>query len=145
MIPEYTLNWDKLRSRVIIRDKGRCVLCGINKRLEVHHTREKALEENLITLCIVCHNNYAQSYSSFTNFKKRIREFNEFRLNPDNAEKVIEEKHLQLIQDINKRMEEWNKSYAGKRMPIKGKRVWVLKSKPLINYNPLKEKQMVLK
>lgn len=60
---------DPVRGRVLRRDKYRCTKCGWDKtlwnrsdprHLELHHVKEhvkggKNIEENLITLCNVCH------------------------------------------------------------------------------------------
>lgn len=50
---------DKKRERILKRDK-KCVICGNSSHLEVHHILAIYLggdesEENLITLCKVCH------------------------------------------------------------------------------------------
>jgi 5-methylcytosine-specific restriction endonuclease McrA len=48
-------------SRVILaRDGWRCQDCGTSQDLQVHHIRSRGqlghdIEENLITLCAVCH------------------------------------------------------------------------------------------
>ncbi len=87
----------------------RCVLCNSNKRLEVHHTREKALPENLMTLCHLCHKNFARSYFAF---KRKIREFNDFRLNKENSQEEVIKKKDGLLNEINKNIkkskEVWN-------------------------------------
>lgn len=55
----------KLRLIVLERDHYKCMLCGSNKKLEMHHIDpvstypEKAYEElNCITLCEKCHWNF---------------------------------------------------------------------------------------
>jgi 5-methylcytosine-specific restriction endonuclease McrA len=52
--------YEALRQRVLRRDAWRCQLCGAMANLEVHHQEFRShaghdSEENLITLCIVCH------------------------------------------------------------------------------------------
>jgi 5-methylcytosine-specific restriction endonuclease McrA len=56
--PEY----EKLRQEILRRDGWRCQACGANSSLEVHHQEFRSRggcdsEENLITLCAVCHIN----------------------------------------------------------------------------------------
>ena len=98
MNTEYPDNWEDIVKKVKSRDLMKCILCGSNKRLEVHHTREKALPENLITLCYNCHRGFAGSYFSF---KKKIREFNDFRLNKSLTQAEIFNAKNQLIKEIN--------------------------------------------
>ena len=50
----------RLRRQVLGRDGWRCQDCGISQDLQVHHIRSRSrlggdVEENLITLCAVCH------------------------------------------------------------------------------------------
>lgn len=53
--------WNKIRRRIVKRDKNTCQICGIkNVRLDVHHIIPFAVskddsDENLITLCQSCH------------------------------------------------------------------------------------------
>ncbi len=53
-------DWQKMRKKVLSRDKGKCQLCG-GKATQVHHkiytTRFYHLEklENLIAICSTCH------------------------------------------------------------------------------------------
>jgi 5-methylcytosine-specific restriction endonuclease McrA len=54
------VTYEDLRLRVLRRDSWRCQSCGAMSNLEVHHQRFRShsgedSEENLITLCIVCH------------------------------------------------------------------------------------------
>jgi len=102
MLTEYPDNWKEIVSKVKQRDLMRCVLCGSNKRLEVHHTREKPLPENLITLCYQCHKSFANSYCGF---KKKIREFNDLRLNKNSTQEEIFNAHNKLIGEINARLQ----------------------------------------
>ena len=53
--------YERLRQQVLRRDGWRCQLCGTMSNLEVHHKQFRShsgddSEENLITLCTVCHN-----------------------------------------------------------------------------------------
>lgn len=48
------------RDRILQRDKYRCLLCGSNERLDVHHAKPQnqggtSDDSNLITLCEGCH------------------------------------------------------------------------------------------
>lgn len=50
--------WKELRERVLERDEHRCVLCGSDKNLQVHHIFPRKFHkelqcdiDNLITLC----------------------------------------------------------------------------------------------
>lgn len=62
---EYGPNWREIRATVIRRDKGACVECGADDRLDVHHIRPLRLFKgdheaanvptNLKTLCRSCH------------------------------------------------------------------------------------------
>ena len=50
----------EIRRQVLRRDRWRCQYCGAMSNLEVHHKRFRShsghdSEENLITLCSVCH------------------------------------------------------------------------------------------
>jgi hypothetical protein len=101
MLVEYPPNWKNIVSKIKQRDLLKCVLCGSDKRLEVHHTREKSIPENLITLCYTCHQKFANSYCGF---KKKIREFNDLRLSSLSC-KEITDAHQKLIGELNKRTE----------------------------------------
>jgi len=65
---EYNL----LRQRVLERDGWRCQNCGSSKYLHVHHqTRRSKLGDdaldNLITLCVTCHQKQHYFWSSTRN------------------------------------------------------------------------------
>ena len=52
--------YESLRLQVLRRDGWRCQSCGTMSNLEVHHKEFRShsgedSEENLITLCTVCH------------------------------------------------------------------------------------------
>ena len=52
--------YESLRQSVLRRDGWRCQSCGVMTNLEVHHQQFRSQsgddsEENLITLCSVCH------------------------------------------------------------------------------------------
>jgi 5-methylcytosine-specific restriction endonuclease McrA len=52
--------YDSLRHHVLRRDSWRCRSCGTMSNLEVHHQEFRSQsgddsEQNLITLCAVCH------------------------------------------------------------------------------------------
>jgi len=52
--------YEQLRNQVLRRDGWRCQSCGALANLEVHHKEFRShsghdSEENLITLCSVCH------------------------------------------------------------------------------------------
>ena len=54
------LPYETLRQQILRRDGWRCQSCGAMSNLEVHHTKFRShsgtdSEENLITLCAVCH------------------------------------------------------------------------------------------
>jgi ATP-dependent DNA helicase RecQ len=53
-------SYECLRQQVLRRDGWRCQSCGSMSSLEVHHKQFRSLsghdsEENLITLCAMCH------------------------------------------------------------------------------------------
>jgi len=53
-------SYSKLRRQILQRDGWRCQACGSMANLEVHHKTLRShsgsdTEENLITLCAVCH------------------------------------------------------------------------------------------
>jgi len=53
-------SYETLRQQVLRRDGWRCQSCGTMSNLEVHHKRFRShsgrdSEENLITLCVGCH------------------------------------------------------------------------------------------
>jgi 5-methylcytosine-specific restriction endonuclease McrA len=52
--------YELLRREVLIRDGWRCQSCGSMSNLEVHHRKFRShsgddSQENLITLCTLCH------------------------------------------------------------------------------------------
>ncbi len=52
--------YEKLRQQVLCRDGWRCQYCGAMSNLEVHHQEFRSRagadsEQNLITLCSMCH------------------------------------------------------------------------------------------
>ena len=52
--------YERLRNQVLRRDSWRCQRCGTMENLEVHHKEFRShsgedSEENLITLCAICH------------------------------------------------------------------------------------------
>ncbi len=53
--------WKYIRKKVLIRDKHKCIVCGSNKDLQVHHTTykhhfaEHKHYDDLQTLCDKCH------------------------------------------------------------------------------------------
>lgn len=54
------LSYESLRQHVLRRDGWRCQSCGAMSNLEVHHKQFRShtgddSEENLITLCVGCH------------------------------------------------------------------------------------------
>jgi 5-methylcytosine-specific restriction endonuclease McrA len=54
------VEYERLRQQVLRRDRWRCQSCGAMVNLEVHHKEFRShsgqdSEENLITLCSVCH------------------------------------------------------------------------------------------
>ena len=55
-----TASYESLRQQILRRDGWRCQSCGTMSNLEVHHREFRShsgadAEENLITLCAVCH------------------------------------------------------------------------------------------
>jgi hypothetical protein len=53
-------NFDALRAQVLERDGWTCQFCGRQRELHVHHVHPrgrggKDTEENLVTLCALCH------------------------------------------------------------------------------------------
>ncbi len=56
----------RLRQAVLSRDGWRCQYCGRRSQLEVHHLHYRSqqgadAEENLISLCAVCHKEWHES------------------------------------------------------------------------------------
>jgi 5-methylcytosine-specific restriction endonuclease McrA len=52
--------WARLRLEILKRDRWRCQNCGSMTNLDVHHLRRRSnlgndAEDNLITLCRICH------------------------------------------------------------------------------------------
>jgi len=67
-----------LRKRIKKRDGHQCVLCSGKKRLVIHHIDEdknNCADENLITLCMACHNTY-----HFSKDKPQVQLMKEFFL-----------------------------------------------------------------
>lgn len=62
-LPRFRLNaasYENLRQQILRRDGWRCQCCGTMASLEVHHKQFRShsghdSEENLITLCVGCH------------------------------------------------------------------------------------------
>ena len=55
-----SVEYEKLRQEVLRRDSWRCQSCGAMSNLEVHHNEFRShsgddSEQNLITLCNLCH------------------------------------------------------------------------------------------
>jgi len=53
-------SYRQLSREVLARDGWRCQDCGTARNLQIHHLRSRSrlggdVEENLITLCAVCH------------------------------------------------------------------------------------------
>ena len=53
-------DYELLRQEILRRDGWRCQSCGSMSKLEVHHREFRSqagddLEQNLITLCAICH------------------------------------------------------------------------------------------
>lgn len=53
-------SYEALRQQILRRDSWRCQFCGKMSNLEVHHKQFRShsgddSEENLITLCVDCH------------------------------------------------------------------------------------------
>jgi 5-methylcytosine-specific restriction endonuclease McrA len=60
------VSYESLRQQVLRRDGWRCQSCGTMSNLEVHHEQFRShsghdSEENLITLCSMCHASVHQS------------------------------------------------------------------------------------
>ena len=52
----HSLRWfGGLRELILKRDRFRCRVCGVGRRLVVHHRAERNAKALLITLCIRCH------------------------------------------------------------------------------------------
>jgi len=54
------VSYESLRQQVLRRDGWRCQSCGTMSNLEIHHRLFRSqsgedLEDNLITLCVSCH------------------------------------------------------------------------------------------
>jgi 5-methylcytosine-specific restriction endonuclease McrA len=59
--------WKRLRSLVLERDNYRCQKCGEDKKVIVHHVQPRRAggedkENNLISLCPICHRKEHKSY-----------------------------------------------------------------------------------
>lgn len=67
--------WKRLRKQIILRDAGKCVICGSTEKLEVHHTQYQFIKrlntfrkpweydrKYLITLCHCCHQRGSRMY-----------------------------------------------------------------------------------
>ncbi len=55
----YGQHWARTRAAIRRRDRGVCVRCGNPFTLSVHHldgNRRNNANENLVTLCMGCHN-----------------------------------------------------------------------------------------
>ena len=61
--------WLQQRTKALVRDNYRCVVCGSTERLEVHHLKPTGgnQSDNLQTLCHKCH----EKTPSYGNFKRR--------------------------------------------------------------------------
>lgn len=129
---EYPENWETLAKKCKQRDMFMCVLCGSNKNLEAHHTRNSPQLENLITLCKKCH----QNISFATPIRRMVREYNELRLDPNISEEKKEKFHLEII-------EKWNESKDIVFRFIQQKKINIKKSQ-LHYIKPFDKKQQKL-
>jgi 5-methylcytosine-specific restriction endonuclease McrA len=60
------LTWEKIREAILHRD-GKCMNCGATWGLAPHHIRSRGAGgkdelDNLITLCMVCHQNAQEGW-----------------------------------------------------------------------------------
>ena len=65
--PEYPENWEEIKETTKKRDGYRCVKCGSQINLHVHHKKSlnnggKNSLKNLVTLCEQCHNSEHNHY-----------------------------------------------------------------------------------
>lgn len=82
----HSINWDKVRETVKIRDKGMCRCCLKLNKIEpmylVHHiipiedNKSKAYDtNNLISLCDMCHRLVHKTYNASENDKVKMQEY----------------------------------------------------------------------
>ena len=71
--------WKRLREKVLKRDEHKCVGCGSDKDLEIHHKNYNGNYNrlnNLQTLCRECHEDvtWLDSYDAHISIKRRKQE-----------------------------------------------------------------------
>lgn len=97
---------NKLRKQILIRDNHRCVLCGCEEDLEVHHMQAlvyegKSTEENLITLCSECHK-YAPEKSIEENeryLKERNKTIYEGMMNSPKINDMVAVAYVEFLKE----------------------------------------------
>ena len=74
-----TTRWNKVRKKALIRDGYKCVRCGAQEKLHIHHIKPKSIYpaltyklDNLITLCRCCHKKEHDRLGYGTLSKKQV-------------------------------------------------------------------------
>ena len=69
---------DKVKKRVLERDKGYCIICGQRGDPVAHYISRAqgglGVEENIVTLCWMCHHTYDQT-TKRAEYRKYIRAY----------------------------------------------------------------------
>lgn len=78
----------KVRQEVLERDDHRCIICGWHDCLQIAHLIPRSLgglgiKENLVTMCVVCHN---KSHNEAPYLEEQMRAYLEFHY-PDFTDK----------------------------------------------------------
>lgn len=110
--------WRKLAAKVRKRDGYKCVQCGDNKCIHVHHTvyvsgrKPWEYDESyLITLCSVCHNKEHETGKSFTTFDKNIIQ--------DSMVKKVKRKKNKKNKKVSGIQQRWDNLKADGKIPDK--------------------------
>jgi 5-methylcytosine-specific restriction endonuclease McrA len=72
----------EVKDRVFERDGGRCIICNRAGMPNAHYIRRSqgglGIEQNIVTLCLVCHHSYDNGYGR-ESIGKKIHDYLEYK------------------------------------------------------------------
>jgi hypothetical protein len=75
-----------VKERVFERDNGRCIICGKPGIPNAHYIRRSqgglGIEQNVVTLCLACHNAYDNGFCR-ESFGTKIHDYLEYKYYPN--------------------------------------------------------------
>ncbi len=76
----------QVKERVFERDGGRCIICGKAGAPNAHYIRRSqgglGIEQNVVTLCMICHNSYDNGFGRET-IGQKIHDYLEYKYYPN--------------------------------------------------------------